>query len=161
MRILAFTDIHGSLQALNRVKQKVKSQNPDLLVCAGDISLFERGITALMKNLDKLGKKIMMIHGNHESAVTLNNLSKLFKNIIFIHKTYFTENDLLFLGYGGGGFSIADRAFDRTAITRFKNIIKNNKSKKIILVTHAPPYKTRLDSLVGGALRQQVNKAFC
>ncbi len=161
MRILAFTDIHGSLQALNRVKQKVKSQNPDLLVCAGDISLFERGITALMKNLDKLGKKIMMIHGNHESAVTLNNLSKLFKNIIFIHKTYFTENDFLFLGYGGGGFSIIDREFDRTAISKFKNIIKNNKSKKIILVTHAPPYKTRLDSLVGGALRQQVNKAFC
>jgi len=106
MRILAFTDIHGSLQALNRVKQKVKSQNPDLLVCAGDISLFERGITALMKNLDKLGKKIMMIHGNHESAVTLNNLSKLFKNIIFIHKTYFTENDLLFWATAAEDFQL-------------------------------------------------------
>ncbi len=149
MKLLAFTDTHGSLLALKRIEQKVKTQNPDLLVCAGDISIFEHGIVGLVRRLSKLNKKIIIIHGNHEDSSTFIKLSKLFKNIIFIHKKYFIYDDLLFLGYGGGGFSITDKEFDKTTI-KFKKIIKNNKDKKIILVTHAPPYKTRLDKLVQG-----------
>ncbi len=42
-----------------------------------------------------------------------------------------------------------DKGFEKTSI-KFKKIIHANKGKKIILVTHAPPYKTRLDKLVGG-----------
>lgn len=150
MKLLAFTDLHGSLLALRRIEQKVKTQNPDLLICAGDISIFEHGIVGIMRRLNKLNKKIIMIHGNHEDASTFIKLSKLFKNIIFIHKNYFIEDDILFLGYGGGGFSIVDKEFEKTANTKFKKIIKNNKDKKIILVTHAPPYKTRLDKLIQG-----------
>ena len=50
------------------------------------------------------------------------------------------------MGYGCGGFSLVDREFDKTAV-KFRKIIKMNEDKKIILVTHAPPYKTRLDKL--------------
>src|SRR3989344_5676869 len=150
MKILAFTDIHGSLTALKRIEIKAKHQNPDLLVCAGDISIFERGIVGIARRLNKLNKKIIMIHGNHEDDSTFRKLLKLFKNIIFIHKKYFVEDNLLFLGYGGGGFAIVDREFEKTAKTKFKKIIKDNKGKKIILVTHAPPYKTRLDKLIQG-----------
>lgn len=150
MKILAFTDIHGSLLALRRIEQKVKSQNPDLLVCAGDISIFEHGVVGIMRRLNKLNKKIIMIHGNHEDHSTFRKLSKFFKNIIFIHKNYHIENDILFLGYGGGGFSIVDKEFEKIAKTKFKKIIRNNNDKKIILITHAPPYKTKLDKLVEG-----------
>lgn len=150
MKILAFTDIHGSLSALRRIERKVKSQKPDLLVCAGDVSIFERGIIGIMRKLNKLNKKIVIIHGNHEDASTFIKLSKLFKNIIFIHKKYFIKNNTLFLGYGGGGFSIIDKGFEKTAKEKFKDMIKNNQDKKIILVTHAPPYKTRLDKLIQG-----------
>ncbi|MBI2652263.1 metallophosphoesterase [Candidatus Woesearchaeota archaeon] len=150
MKILAFTDIHGSLLALKRIEQKVKIKNPDLLVCAGDISIFEHGIVRLMKRLEQLNRKILVIHGNHEDSSTFIKYSKLFKNIIFIHKNYFIKNNSLFLGYGGGGFSMADRQFEKTAQNKFKKIINKNKDKKIILITHAPPYKTKLDKLVGG-----------
>src|SRR3989338_4701130 len=111
MKILAFTDIHGSLSALSRIEQKVKSQNPDLLVCAGDVSIFEHGIFGLLRKLNKLNKKIIIIHGNHEDDSTFYKYSRLFKNIIFIHKNYFIYNNLLFLGYGGGGFSLVDKGF--------------------------------------------------
>ena len=147
MKLLAFTDIHGSLTALKRIEQKAKSQNPDLLVCAGDITIFEHGVVGIMRILNRLNKKIIIIHGNHEDASTFVKCSRLFKNIIFIHKNYHAENDVLFLGYGGGGFSNVDRVFETLAKTRFKKIINENKDKKIILVTHAPPYKTRLDKL--------------
>ncbi len=150
MKILAFTDIHGSLQALKRLEQKVKKENPDLLVCAGDVSIFEHGIAGIMRRLNKLNKKIIMVHGNHEDDPTFRKLSKLFKNIVFIHKNYFIEGNLLFLGFGGGGFSIVDKEFEDTAKNKFKKIIQKNKGKKTILVTHAPPYKTKLDKLIQG-----------
>ena len=121
-----------------------------MLVCAGDISIFEHGIVRLMNRLDKLNRKILIIHGNHEDSSTFIKYSKLFKNIIFIHKNYLIKNNSLFLGYGGGGFSMADRQFEKTAQNKFKKIINKNKDKKIILITHAPPYKTKLDKLVGG-----------
>ena len=146
MKLLAFTDIHGSLAALKKIGQKVKSQNPDLLVCAGDISIFEHGIARIFRRLNNLNKKIIMVHGNHEDNTTYTKYSKIFKNIIFIHKKYFVENNLLFLGYGGGGFSMKDKEFEKIT-AKFKKIIKNNRDKKIIIVTHAPPYKTKLDKL--------------
>ena len=150
MKILAFTDIHGSLTALKRIEIKAKHQNPDLLVCAGDISIFERGIVGLVRRLNKLNKKIIMIHGNHEDSPTFAKLAKIFKNIIFIHRSYYIENSILFIGYGGGGFSIVDKGFEKAAKEKFKDIIKNHHDKKIILVKHAPPYKTRLDKLMQG-----------
>ncbi|MBI2655045.1 metallophosphoesterase [Candidatus Woesearchaeota archaeon] len=147
MKLLAFTDIHGSLTALRRIEQKAKSENPDLLVCAGDISIFEHGIGSVFRRLNRINKTIMMVHGNHEDASTYSKYSRIFKNIVFIHKRHFTENNMLFLGYGGGGFSQRDREFEKLAATSFKKLIQNNKDKKIIFVTHAPPYRTKLDKL--------------
>ena len=147
MKLLAFTDIHGSLTALKRIGQKIKSEKPDLLVCAGDISIFEHGIVGILRKLNKLNKKIIIVHGNHEDASTFVKCSRLFKNIIFIHKNHHVEDNILFLGCGGGGFSNVDRAFENLAKTKFRDIIKENKEKKIVFVTHAPPYKTRLDKL--------------
>lgn len=147
MKLLAFTDIHGSLTALKRIEHKVKSENPDLLICAGDISVFEHGIAGIFRRLNKLNKKIIMVHGNHESSTTYIKYSRIFKNIIFAHKGRFIENNLLFLGYGGGGFSQRDREFEQLAKSKFNEIIKNNKNKKIIFITHAPPYGTRVDKL--------------
>ena len=70
MRILAFTDIHGSLPALKRIEQKVKANKPDLLVCAGDISIFEHGIVKIFTQLNKISKQVIIVHGNHESIGT-------------------------------------------------------------------------------------------
>lgn len=147
MKLLAFTDIHGSLTALKRIEQRVKSQKPDLLVCAGDISMFEHGIGMILGKLNRLNKKVIIVHGNHEDDSTFRKYSKIFRNIIFIHKNHHIENNLMFLGFGGGGFSVRDKEFERLAKDKFKKIILENKDKKIILVTHAPPYGTRLDKL--------------
>lgn len=150
MKILSFTDTHGSLSALKRIKQRMKSQNPDLLVCAGDVSIFEHGIVGTLRWMNRLGKKIIMVHGNHEDDATFRKLAKMFKNIIFIHKHHSIQNNILFLGYGGGGFAMTDREFEKISNSRFKKLIRNNKNKKVILITHAPPYKTRLDKLMQG-----------
>ncbi len=150
MKLLAFTDLHGSLLALRRIEQAVRTQKPDLLVCAGDVSIFEQGFISVMRKLNRLDKKIVIIHGNHEEPSIFKKCARLFKNIIFIHKREFIINNVVFLGYGGGGFSLIDKEFEKTSRNKFKDIIKTNEDKEIILITHAPPYKTKLDKIEGG-----------
>ena len=143
MKILAFVDVHGSLTALDKIKKKAK--NADVLVCAGDISVFEENIDFLMGRLDKIGKPVLMIHGNHEDSVFLRKICAGFKNIYFIHGKTWRKDDYLFIGYGGGGFSLTDPHFGKIG----KRLIqKRKKGDKVILVTHAPPYKTRIDLII-------------
>jgi len=67
MRLLAFTDMHLSSYAFKKIKSKVKRQNPDLIVCAGDVSIFEQGLNIILSKLNKLKIKTLIIHGNHET----------------------------------------------------------------------------------------------
>ena len=143
MKILAFVDLHGSNRALSELKEKAKKA--DIVICAGDISIFEENLDIILSKLNKFNLPILMIHGNHEDPVFLEKKCKKFKNIEFIHKKTKTIDDILFLGYGGGGFAKKDREFELWA----KNF-KNLKNKKFVLITHAPPYKTKVDELVEG-----------
>lgn len=148
MKILAFTDIHLSSIALSKIKSKIKKQNPDLLICAGDLTIFEEGLDIILTKLSKLKKKVLLVHGNHETDNVMKRLCKKYSNLIFIHKKYHKHNNCIFLGYGGGGFSMRDPGFYPTG-KKFMKIIKKNKGKKIIFVTHAPPYGTKVDLIVG------------
>ncbi len=145
MRILAFVDIHGSDKALKRIKEKVKKYNPDLMVCAGDITIFGRDIDYIMHKLSKLKVPMVIIPGNHESEKEIKDSASLFKNVYAIHNKSFIFKDVIFLGHGGGGFSLVDRDFAKRA-KKFKRLIK--KFNKIVLVTHAPPYKTKVDMIM-------------
>lgn len=146
MKLLAFVDNHGSLSSLKKIEKQAKKQKPDLLICAGDISIFEQGLDFLISKLNKIGLPCLMIHGNHEAENDMKKACSLFKNMIFLHKKHYIKDNYLFLGFGGGGFSLRDKEFEKTA-KKFENIIKRNKGKKIILATHAPPYGTKLDKL--------------
>ena len=43
MKILAFTDVHNSSKAMENIEVLTKRKNPDMLICAGDLSIFEQG----------------------------------------------------------------------------------------------------------------------
>ena len=150
MKILAFTDIHGSSIAFKRIESMVRVHKPDLMVCTGDISIFEHGILGILKRLNRIEKEIIIIHGNHENQKTFLKYSRSLNNLTYIHNKPLIIGDLLFLGYGGGGFSITDKNFERISRNIFEPAMKDNKGKKAILLTHAPPYKTRLDKIVYG-----------
>src|SRR3989344_1774785 len=101
MKILAFSDIHDEITYLDIINKKTKKYDPDILICAGDISFFARNLNSSMTVLKKLNKPTLIIQGNHETANDLFNNFKKFEN-------------------------------------KFEN-------KKLIIVTHFPPYKTDLD----------------
>ncbi|MBU0665916.1 MAG: metallophosphoesterase [Nanoarchaeota archaeon] len=144
MKILAFTDNHGDPEDLKAVKKKVK--NADIIICGGDITIFEHEIEYNMQKINDFGKEVLIIHGNHESDFVIRELSKYFKNIRFMHKKHYEKDGHLFFGYGGGGFAISDKEFEKKS----KSIEKLMKEKKTILILHGPPYKTKLDN-IGGA----------
>jgi Icc-related predicted phosphoesterase len=145
MKILAFVDLHGSLKALKRLQKAVEREKPDVIVCAGDLSIFEQNIDYILHRISKFRKPVLMVHGNHEDEKTMKKSCGLFENVTFIHGKAYVHDDTLFLGWGGGGFSTSDKEFEKKA----KNFEKKMKGfEKAVMVTHAPPYNTKIDRII-------------
>ncbi len=141
MKILAFTDIHENKAKIANILENAKKA--DLLVCCGDFTYFGRNIKGILSKLAKSGKPLIIIHGNHEEAHELKKACESFKNVIYIHNKIYILGDFAFFGHGGGGFSYTDEQLD--AIT--KEVKKKlDKTKKLIFITHAPPFGTKVDS---------------
>jgi len=143
MKILAFTDMHGNKNALRKIIKRSKKEDIDLIVCAGDFTIFSGGVDEILSRLNKIGKPVLLIHGNHEDDSDLRRICGKMKNCHFIHNKVFRIKEYVFIGWGGGGFSYIDRGLEKK-ISKFKKIGKN---KKVIVVTHAPPYKTKIDKI--------------
>jgi len=136
MKILAFVDIHGNLSAVKKIIKK--SEEADLLVCAGDLTNWGTHLELIIKMMLDSKKILIAIHGNHETPDDFKLLQ--FDNLKFIHRAQLKVNDFTFFGFGGGGFSQRD--------IEFENAVKKIKfNRRLILVTHAPPYGTKLDML--------------
>ncbi len=142
MKILAFTDLHSNLKLIGKLRKK--AQNAELVVCTGDFTFFQKNIVRVLAEIDKIGKKVLLINGNHEDDEEVKRLCMRLKNIVFLHKSSYThksrDKTFLFAGYGGMGFSLRDRDFE---LSMKKFIGKSN----LVLLTHAPPYGTRLDAI--------------
>lgn len=145
MKILAFVDMHGSLTALKKIEKQAKKA--DLIICAGDLTIFGQGANHFLERLNKLNKPVLMIHGNHEDEDELEKLCSKFKNISFLHARGYKEGEYFFLGYGGGGFSMRDKGFEKLS-KQFEKEIKELGNPKVVLITHAPPYKTKIDMIM-------------
>ena len=147
MKILAFSDLHSDFGALKRLKKKAQKEKVDFIVVAGDLSMFENGFDVALYKLNTLNIPILLIHGNHETRQFAEAESRNFKNANFIHKKSIVKDDVLFLGWGGGGFATSDKDLDAYSSVFKKEILKN-KDKKIVFVIHGPPYKM-LDGVYG------------
>ncbi len=142
MKIVVFADPHESLTAVKEVEKKAKKA--DLIVCAGDISIFEQELDTFLTRINKIGKPVLLIHGNHEGKQITETLCQGLKNLIFIHKKIHRIKGYAFVGYGGGGFDDYEPEFEKFME---KNKTKLKKDEKIVLVTHGPAYGTKLDIL--------------
>ncbi len=144
MKILIFSDIHSSKTAVERIKTLALREDPDILITPGDISNFGNGYEYVVKELDSLGKPILFVPGNHEEHLDNDVMLSKTKNWINIHKGLYSLGNLQVIGFGGGGFSAVDIKFDQFMKQSSRDLDPN---KKIILVTHGPPYNTKLDIL--------------
>lgn len=148
MKFLAFVDMHQDLQDFALLRHKIE-QHKDIqfIICLGDFTFFGHNMPELMELLDHLGKKIYLIHGNHEHEDDLEELAKKFDNIEFAHKKIIFVEDIALVFFGGGGFSHREPEF-KAFVKKYDK--KLRLAKKIVLATHPPPHKTALDEVAPG-----------
>ncbi|MBN1544984.1 metallophosphoesterase [Candidatus Woesearchaeota archaeon] len=145
MKILALVDLHGSMNAIKKMAALAKKEKVDYIVSAGDHTIFGDSNEAIIRKFDEIGVPVIMLHGNHEDEGTMRRLCAKTKNVKFLHKELLDADGYVFMCYGGGGFSTKDKEFEDWSQQAMKQVPEG---KKIILVTHAPPYGTKLDLIL-------------
>ncbi|RJQ17183.1 hypothetical protein C4573_03970 [Candidatus Woesearchaeota archaeon] len=143
MKILAFGDTHDDKKAFARAKEKAKQV--DIAVCIGDLSVFQRDIDYFLKELNSFPVHVLLVHGNHEDLDSLKKQCEKYDNIFLIHDGFYKKDDVMFLGYGGGGFSTTDAYFEERAKV-YKQLTKG----RTVFVLHQPPYG-KVDTLYDGS----------
>ena len=144
MKILAFVDLHGRMTDLKKLVARANKPDINMVVNAGDLTIFGDKLAKIAKELSKIKKPVIMIPYNHETDEQIYRVCKKYFSLIYLQKKYLRKKDYLFIGYGGGGFSFIDKKFEKLAV-KFKKEIKKN--DKVILVSHAPPYGTKVDKI--------------
>jgi len=142
MKLLCFSDLHSNLKLLSNLVERALKDDILGVICAGDYSDFGTDSKKILSTLDSIKKPIFLIHGNHEMESDIKDAEKRYDNIINIHKSLRPFHDILIVGFGGGGFSLTDPRFEKFVKDSSKIISKYD---KVVLVTHAPPYDTKLD----------------
>jgi Icc-related predicted phosphoesterase len=136
MKILAFVDVHANELVLKTLGRK--AADADLLICAGDISVFGRGLEETLAVMDSWGKPLLIIHGNHEDEDEMRELVEATKNIRWAHATEHEIAGLSIVGWGGGGFAHTD-----SALERFAAQLEPKPGR--IMIFHGPPLETAID----------------
>jgi Icc-related predicted phosphoesterase len=167
MKFLCFVDVHGDTGYFNDSKDgdrdfeiesrgyfnilKEKAKNADVVLCAGDFTYFGMEQEIILDTMNKLGKKVVLIHGNHELEEEVRFDIKKCKNLFYIHNRYIEVEECLVLGFNTSGFLKADLEFEKYIKGVDRIIAKaRNENKKVVLIAHGPPYMTKLDERTPG-----------
>lgn len=137
-KILAIGDIHGDTGLVKKLAKKAKDEDVDLVILAGDITLFEKSTKNLIGPFIKAKKEVLLIPGNHETVATTDFLTQLYPGTTNIHGYSIKKGDVGIFGAGydpsTGPFWVEDEKIFET-LKKGHKAIKN--SKKKIMVTHA------------------------
>jgi hypothetical protein len=148
MKIFQFSDIHGTIEGLEKISSDIKLA--DLIILSGDITHFghkEEAIT-IISYYEKLNKNILAITGNCDYPDVLD---------VLIDKEYNIEGKLkpvknyYFIGLGGSlitPFNTPNEYSEDYYEAQLKKISNSINSRPVIIVSHQPPFKTSLDKVM-------------
>lgn len=143
MKVLLCADMHNETDSLAVLSEL--SREVEFVICAGDMSLWGAGLKRTLEIMNSWGKRVFVIHGNHEDEEDTRFVCSKLDNLVFFHKDVIEFKGLTIIGFGGGGFSFRDKGFE--------NFVKDLNVKdfsRTILVTHGPPFETCLDEVQKG-----------
>ena len=146
MKILAASDIHGDLDLVGKLAEKAKKV--DLVILCGDLTFAESSLEGIIGPFKAIGKKVLMVPGNHESIASIDFLASMYSPGVYnLHGSGIVVDGVGFFGCGLsdiGFFSLDDDDMEKNLLDAYKLV---KKSKKRIMITHTPPYDTNLDEL--------------
>jgi len=147
MKILAFTDFHGDEKIISKILKKIKKEDPDILVCPGDFTVFGKNLNSIMSKF-LVGKPFVFIPGNHEDGEKSVYLFAKKPGALLVHQTGIVVRGILFVGSGGGIYGRNEPTLDiskRLLSQKIKNFKKNDSKGKVVFITHRPAHGTNCD----------------
>jgi len=142
MRALIFSDIHGDLNALERLM----ATEADYYFAAGDLATWSRGLECCGEVMRPKASQVYVLPGNHESAEQIADLCEQFG----FH--YFHERQVVVDAYhvAGLGYS-SPTPFNTPGEYTESQLEARLRSfaglDPLVLICHAPPFDTDLDQV--------------
>jgi putative phosphoesterase len=76
MKIAVISDIHSNIQALSSVLREINDENPEYILCIGDLVGYGADPNEVIDEL-KIMDNLVCVAGNHDNAVVTGNTRKL------------------------------------------------------------------------------------
>lgn len=158
VNIIVISDIHGDVENLLTYLDKVRELKFDVIVCPGDFSdvntpkgfTQEDIIRLIISELKSLKVPIVAVPGNVDPK---NSIGFFEKNNMSVHGRGMVVGEFGFFGYGGAKtpFGTTIEPTEEELRLKIQNAYKDVRVAKFkILVTHNPPYNTKLDMIQTG-----------
>lgn len=145
MKLLIFSDIHGDLQAL----EKLLATEADTYIAAGDLSSWGRRLDRCGEMLKSRGDRVYVLPGNHESAGEISAMCRQYGLHDFHQRTLqLGAWTVAGLGYSNPTpFNTPGEYSERELAERLEPFAELD---PLVLVCHCPPYATSLDRIRPG-----------
>ncbi|MCX8185801.1 MAG: metallophosphoesterase [Sulfolobales archaeon] len=157
MKVLALSDVHGNWRNLRKV---LESEGYDMVLIAGDLSDYggkvDKVVEVLSTYMKSSGKAAFVVLGNMDNPKLLKELSNV-EGVILLHGSVTKMNSYLIAGVSGSlhspfhtYFELSDDDYRKLLDSIIKELGSYNSSERLILLTHTPPYNTKLDLTYDG-----------
>lgn len=143
-KILAIGDLHGDIKLAERLAEKAKRENVDVIILAGDITFAEQSLKGIIGPFTKAKTDILIVPGNHEAISTTAFLSEAYAPYSkHLHGYSFTKGKVGFFGAG-----TANMGIHQIEDSEIYKLLKKSHSKikeidKKVMVTHIHPEGTK------------------
>lgn len=145
LSILHLSDLHGATGPLSCLAEIPR---PDVVVLSGDLTHFgqEKETQEVIDAVKAYFPSVLALHGNCDKPEVQKFLAA---NSISLHRDIKVVNNLPLLGTGGSlpcpGKTPSEYSEDMYRQWLAETYNKAGKPEKFILVTHQPPYGTKID----------------
>lgn len=150
LRILAAADFHGIPDATANLLKFLESDY-DCLLLIGDLTNFGplRAAEDILNSVESAGLPTLAVPGNCDPRPILEILDKRGVNL---HAKAKRINEVTFVGLGGSNLTPFNTPFELTEaeIKEELDDLVDGLDQNFILVTHAPPYDTLVDTTHDG-----------
>jgi hypothetical protein len=78
LKILAVGDVHSDKAFIRSLANQAEKEQVDLVVLAGDLTYGDQSTDGIVGPFLQKGKRVLLVHGNHETPATAEFLAKLY-----------------------------------------------------------------------------------
>ena len=155
MKILAVSDIHGRRSNVQKLVERIQEDPPELIVIAGDLSNGSmKEAVNVLEIFRRSSIKTVFVPGNMDPPELVSYEDDT-NTVINIHLKTVEINGIVVAGVGGSNITPFNTyiEFSESEIKKMLEEVVGGiveKSRRLIMVTHAPPYGTAVDRVFTG-----------